>query len=423
MKKRSMIIVSILCCVLFSATMICSKEKPMSQQGTISMVLELDKAYTNGKWEYVFTQNLVEIPGIGNCIFERDYTSVSIQFQWEQKEAHKGFFMLFTEIPGPREYSIIFTWDADKGKSNMYINGISARLENPKYYVPWKMKGKSLNIRIPKGPIQVKNVKLQSRYLPKEEIQEWVPKELMGKSTCLLGKEKLPPPINVKKRLGKLLYFTKMNNQESMKDWVLEGPAKISFENNMMILKSQIPNPPDVSTGHFNYWCNKQFPDNFIAEWEFKPLKEKGLVHIFFAAKGIHGEDIFDSALPKRDGHYSQYHSGGINCYYLIFYSNRRLLRTTNLARSHLNKATPQRTLNYAQIAITPGPEAMKFHRLRLIKDSGHIQLQVDGQVYLDFTDTGDERWGPVFGEGKISFRQLAVTEAAYRNFTAWELK
>ena len=73
------------------------------------------------------------------------------------------------------------------------------------------------------------------------------------------------------------------------------------------------------------------------------------------------------------------------------------------------------------QIGITPGVK--EFHRMRMIKDGAHMQLQVNGKAYLDFADPGSERWGPVLGGGRISFRQMAATMAAYRNFNVWELK
>ena len=58
-----------------------------------------------------------------------------------------------------------------------------------------------------------------------------------------------------------MLYSAKLNNNSDVKEWVLEGPGKIEFEDNSMLLSSQIPDPPDGSTGHFNFWCPQDFPD------------------------------------------------------------------------------------------------------------------------------------------------------------------
>ncbi|UCH93305.1 MAG: DUF1961 family protein [Candidatus Aminicenantes bacterium] len=420
MKTRLFLINALMLYFVFFSPLFFAGDNPVSREGTVSFILHTDKTYSNGKWEHVFTQPLVELPGLAKCILERSYANVSITFQWEKDEIHRGFYLVFKELPGPGKYFIQFTWDAGKGLADMYMNGISARKENSRYYTPWEVKGAAVSTRIPPGANRVTEVNVLSEYLPEEEALKQVPKELSGKMAHLLITKNLPSPLDMKKRKGKLLYASKMNNKASMMDWVLEGPAEIRFQDNMMIMRSQIPNPPDDSTGHFNYWCPVDFPGDFIAEWEFKPLKEPGLTHIFFAAKGVKGEDIFDPALPERDGHYSQYHSGAINNYYIIYYSNRRVLRTTNIATIYLTKSPNPSTLALGQIGITPG--VMEFHRLRLIKDGGHIQLLVNGKVYLDCTDPGSDRWGPVLGGGKIGFRQMAETEAAYRNFNVWEL-
>jgi hypothetical protein len=59
---------------------------------------------------------------------------------------------------------------------------------------------------------------------------------------------------------------------------------------------------------------------------------------------------------------------------------------------------------------------------MRMIKDGGRIQMQVNNMVVLDFTDPGSDRWGQALDGGKISFRQMARAMAAYRNFKVWEL-
>ncbi len=421
MKIRTLFILTLFLCAVFSHTVVFAQDNPISQQGAVSFILHTDKTYSNGKEKNAFRQILLELPGLARCMLARNYTAVNILFIWEKNDIHRGFSLYFTELPGPGKYSIQFTWDADKGLADMYMNGIPSRLENPRYYTPWKVKGEAVSFNIPPGPNRVTDVKILSSYMPEEEVLKQVPKKLYGKmAPLIIGNKEFPPPVDTVKRKGKLLYSSKMNNQASMKDWVLEGPADISFKDDMMIMGSQTPNPPDGSSGHFNYWCPLDSPGNFIAEWEFQPLKEHGLAIIHFAAKGVNGEDIFDPTLPKRDGHYEQYHSGAINNYFIIYYSNLRIMRTTNIATIYMNKSTKLTALARGQIGVTPG--IMKFHRLRLIKDGGHIQLLVNDKVYFDCADPGNERWGPVLKDGKIGFRQMAVTVAAYRNFNVWEL-
>ena len=192
-------------------------------------------------------------------------------------------------------------------------------------------------------------------FMPPEEVPKHVPKALMGKDADLLGQRKWPSPIDVTSRKGRLLYSSRMDNKESMRGWVLEGPAIIDYADESMIMRSKIPDPPDGSTGHFNYWCPEDFPSNVIVEWEFKPLSDKGVCHFFFSARGQNGEDLFSPVLPARDGHFQQYINGVVNNYFFIYFSNLRMMRTSNLATYWLEKSSRQSVLALGRIGITPG--------------------------------------------------------------------
>lgn len=62
-------------------------------------------------------------------------------------------------------------------------------------------------------------------------------------------------------------------------------------------------------------------------------------------------------------------------------------------------------------------------HRVRLIKDGPHIQMQVDDRVILDHMDSpAKSQGGEIYGAGQIGFRQMHWTKARYRNFKVWEL-
>ena len=94
---------------------------------------------------------------------------------------------------------------------------------------------------------------------------------------------------------GKLIYENNFASEKKLADWTMEGPGKIEFVNNTMEMYS--PN----EEGHHVFWCPNDFPKDFIAEWDAKNFEtDAGLCIIFFAAKGLNGQSIFDSSMPKR---------------------------------------------------------------------------------------------------------------------------
>jgi hypothetical protein len=391
----------------------------LAEQGTISFVLHTDQDMSNGNNDEVFVQTLVELPGLGKCLLEHDYYAISIYFQWEIDQQHVGFYIALPELPGPADYSVQFTWDSQRGLSDGYFNGVSFRTERQEFYYPWEVLGQAIEYQLPRGPHRVTDVQVWPRYTPPDQIEKLVPAELIGQGADLLGGAPVPEPLDVEPRKGELLYSNPLSSRDMMRDWIIEGPATISFQNNKMIMESQIPDPPDGSTGHFNYWCPEEFPDDIVVEWEFQPLTDRGVAHLFFAARGEQGQSVFDPGLPPRDGHFSQYIDDALDNYYIIYFSNR--LRTTNFATTWAMKSNNSALMNLGRIAVDPA--SREFHHMRLIKEGGHLQLQADGQVYIDITDPGGARWGPVLEGGWISFRQMAVTRAAYRNLNIWQLR
>lgn len=210
----------------------------------------------------------------------------------------------------------------------------------------------------------------------------------------------------------KLLYEATMTDKQNVKDWRMEGGGEISFSNDWMMMKS-----PDQKQDHV-FWCPIDFPDSFISELEVKNLNpDAGLSIIFFAAQGENGEDIFDPALPARDGLFRKYTKGSILSYHISYYANS----PKNPARpnSHLRK-------NNKFALVSTGPPGIKhastdIHRLKLIKNKARIQFFVDDLPVIDWTDDGIS-YGKRLKGGKIGLRQMRWTNFAYRNFRVWAI-
>lgn len=221
------------------------------------------------------------------------------------------------------------------------------------------------------------------------------------------------PKQNISDEKGELIYQNLLDSEEAIKDWVMEGPGVLKFKEGWMHMFA-----PEEAWHHV-FWCPEDFPSSFIAEWGMQNQEpDAGLAIVFFAAQGIHGEDIFDPALPRRDGTFRYYIKDQLKSYHISYYANNP--KNADRGDSHLRK-------NNLFALVQTGPEGIPtnskaVHQLRLIKDEAHIIMYVDGRKIIDWTDDGKTH-GPVYGKGKIGFRQMQWSHFRYRNFKVWAIQ
>jgi hypothetical protein len=254
---------------------------------------------------------------------------------------------------------------------------------------------------------------ISPHYTPPAEATAAVPAEFRGRHANLSGFAQPPEPINVPTRRGQLLYESMMDSPESLDGWVAEGPLDLRVEDGHVLMRAK------AFEGNTVFWCPRDFPDSFVAEWQFQPVSHYGLAIVFFAAKGEQGQDIFDPALPERDGNFGHYIKGAITSYHVSYFANvmqYQMGRTD----SNLRKNNNFYRVGGGPVAIAPG--AQGWQHVRLIKDRNRIQLACNGRTFVDWSDDNPERYGPPHRDGKIGLRQMTPTIGLYRNFRVWAL-
>ena len=167
------------------------------------------------------------------------------------------------------------------------------------------------------------------------------------------------------------------------------------------------------------FWCPVDFPESFIAEWDFQALSHYGLAIAFFAARGENGEDLFDPSLPPRDGNFAHYISGSITSYHISYFAN---IENFQMGRTDSNLRKNNKFYRVGGGPVAVRPDAQGWQRIRLVKDGNRIQLYNNGKLYVDWTDDDPERYGPPHKDGKIGLRQMKPTIGLYRNFRVWQL-
>jgi len=388
---------------------------PVQNRGTISFTLRNERAFQNGEGVKKTNFPFLNIPGLAEASIQQTNKSVSLQWKCEGGPNFQG---LVPEFPGPGTWFVQVTWDAAQGLFDVYLNGAAATTPGVKFQ-PWSVPKPAHEVATFPGPLSVSDLQAELVFRKPEEAEAKTPAELRGRHAELFGQAAMPTPIKVESRKGRLLLDAALANEGDVKGWIMEGPGKAEFAEGWMKMWSTRPDAKPPANGHIVFWCPKDFPERFVCEWDCQIVSPEGLNIIFFAAKGENGEDIFDPRLPQRDGTFVQYTNGKIVCYHISYYANTP--DTPGRATSNLRKDHAFYLMATGPVAIPAG--SSRIHHLRLIKDRGHIQALVDGKVFIDYTDRGGDRYGPIYTDGKIGLRQMQWTAARYRNLKIWELK
>lgn len=280
-----------------------------------------------------------------------------------------------------------------------------------------------------------------------------------------------------------LIYENKFRNEESLSDWVMEGPGQSVWQDGKMILipdaqkaiydsweqlgrrnmavKSEYypvirdvieKNNPDLlgklngksgnfAGGHIVCWNNKiSTGQDYIIEYDFKPLSPIGLGIVFFSAAGSQGQDILERQLKPRYGVFDSYTHGDFNCYHISYWANWApgARRTCNLRKNAgfyclANGAD----IMSADLDYSKGNFEYKNYKVQLVKKGANIKFYIDGELIIDFTDnrfnTIIDDDGNIVGRqvdtgeylkgGRIGLRQMADLAAEYSNFKVYDIK
>jgi hypothetical protein len=221
-------------------------------------------------------------------------------------------------------------------------------------------------------------------------------------------------------RRGRRLYTNPLASDGDVRGFRLEGDAAVSFHERRMRLAS-VRDPKEGQAANFVYWCPEDFPRDVEIVWEFSPLKEPGLSMLFFAARGRHGEDLFDRRLKPRTGPYAQYHHGDIDALHVSYFRRslpeERAFHTCNLRKSYGFHLVAQGADPIPSVGDAQGP-----YRLRLSAFNGLVEFSINDLSIFRWKDDG-QTYGPALRGGKIGFRQMAPLIADYTNLTVHALE
>ncbi|MCR5585483.1 MAG: YesU family protein [Lachnospiraceae bacterium] len=220
--------------------------------------------------------------------------------------------------------------------------------------------------------------------------------------------------------MERLIYENPLSSENDVKDWRLEGQAKVSFDTGCMRLENAM-SAENGQKANYVFWCDREFPDDIMITWKFKPVREPGLAIMFFGAKGINGEDIFDEKLQKRTGEYPLYHHGDINAFHVSYFRRKepdeRQFHTCNLRKSYGFNLVAQ-----GADPIPDVPDCVDFYRMKIVKRTTRVEFYVNDLMSFAYDDD-EKTYGKALKEGKIGFRQLAPMIGEYSDLKVFALE
>jgi len=212
---------------------------------------------------------------------------------------------------------------------------------------------------------------------------------------------------------GATLYRNALQQNSAIENWSLEGPGVSTFPQGRLRLESTGA-VEEGQKSNLVLWCPEVFPDHVRISWEFYPIAEPGLAILFFAARGRNGEHILDPALAKREGPYSQYHSGDINALH-VSYFRRRLPQEIRFHTSNLRKSQGFHLVCQGADPIPGVNQADPPYHIAVIKNGADVHFCVDELLLWSWRDDGTST-GPILEGGSIGFRQMNPFIGEYAN-------
>lgn len=358
---------------------------------------------------------------------QRNCVAVNIRFERiianaAAKDGGKtyAYSTLLTHLKADRWYHAAWTWDVGRAGNNaFYLDGIAQ--ENP--WSPEKMSW--LKAGSPDGAVTVGDPDLitSALCLYDEPLSAGEVRRIgeaaghqsyTDEGTRFTGRKWIAQDVD----LDHPVYRTSFDDPAVLADWRLEGGKAMRVAGGNLVLESDTQSTQSERVaGHLVCWLRREVPADFLLEFTVRPQdRKRGLNIVFFSARGLAGENIFEPPIKPRNGLFEQYHSGDIDNYHISYWSGGR--GTSNLRK---NKGFYLGAIGKDLVWDAPEGE---FQTVRVYKRGGQIRLTVDDVLSLSFDDDG-KTYGPVLDHsGWIGLRQMAHTRfCEYGHFIIWPLR
>ena len=386
-------------------------DTPLGPRGGFALWVRTERPLFNGVEAEETETGLLTARGVGTLGLKSGPVCAGIAWLFDDPVAGVARTHV-PGLPGPQWLHLVYSWDAAEGVYEAYANGTPLKLPGTKL-PPWEM-GSARELLLHLTRMAVAELRVFDAPLTQDDVEALVPSAYRGSLDGLIGARERGA-LDPDALRGETLYENALASAEQVEDWVMEGPAELSFEDGWMRMASKLPDGP---MGHIVHWCPEDFPESYVIEWDIQPLSEAGLCIVFFAARAVNGEDIFNPDLAPRDGTFSHYTVGDVNSYHCSYYANTP--GAPGRVTANLRKNSGFYLVDNGPPGIPPGSRGV--HHVTVVKRGPDVDLGVDGRRIIHFHDD-DKTYGRVLGGGKVGLRQMQWMAARYRNFRVSEVR
>jgi len=216
-----------------------------------------------------------------------------------------------------------------------------------------------------------------------------------------------------------VIYENPLASASDLDGFICEGQPIFSFPQGVWRLENGM-GAEAGQAANYVIWCPEIFPADLEVSWDFRPIREPGLAMFWFGATGRDGKDLFDPSLAPRAGQYRQYFDGDINSYHASYF-RRKQEEERNFHTCNLRKSKGFHLVASGGDPLPDADQNQLWYRIRVRKQDANISFFINELMCYQWQDDGKE-FGPVLGEGRIGFRQMAPLIAEYRNLVVWAL-
>jgi hypothetical protein len=338
----------------------------------------------------------------------------------ERPKSFYWFGAAVTHLKADRWYHAVWTWDTDRADRNAFYLDGRWQADGEAFAFPglFKPAGKEITMQIGSEGLTVSSLSVYPKPIAPNQLAYL--HERIGHRGYSNEGVRFPGnrPVLDDVDWVKPLYETSFDDQSVLDDWQLEGGSRVSIADGNLLLESNRESiRSEAKANHLVCWLKREMPADFLIEFTVRPEdRNRGLNIVFFNARGLNGQSIFDPALAPRTGVFRQYINGDLNNYHISYWSGGR--GTANLRK---NKGFALTAIGKDLIQTTP-PGV--FQTVRVYKRGGKIRLMVDDAVALAYDDDGKAN-GPVHTHsGWIGLRQMGHTQRCeYGRFAVYPLK